>query len=66
MRAAGPPRGKNQVGIAAIRGNPDEVGVLGLTTVKGAVFAIIGVAAKQDNFCAVGRPRGSAVNGMRL
>jgi len=66
MRAARSTRGQNQVCVSAVRGNPDEIGVLRLAAVEGAVFPVIGVAAKQDDFRAVRRPRRIAVHRQRL
>src|SRR5207302_7145006 len=37
MRSACSARGQNQVGLSSLRGNPNEVGVLRLSAVEGAV-----------------------------
>ena len=66
MRPACSARGQDQVGAAAVGGNPDEVGVPRLPAVEGTVFAVISIAAQQNNFRAIGRPRGIAVHGKRL
>ena len=66
MRPARSARRQNQIGVAAVRGNPDKIGVGGLPAVERAVFAVIRVAAQQDNFRAVRRPGRIAVHSQRL
>ncbi len=46
VRPASSARGENQAGVAAVRRDPNEIGIRGLSTVKGAVFAIVGVATQ--------------------
>src|SRR5262249_22874877 len=40
MRAVGAARGKNEIGLAAVSGNPDEIVVLRLGVIEGAIFAV--------------------------
>ena len=66
VRAAGAARRKNQIRFAAVGGNPDQIGVAGLTAIERAVFAVVGVAAQKNDFGAVRRKHRVAVDRQRF
>src|SRR5438876_11685317 len=53
MRPARAACGQDELGVAALGGNPHEVGVAGLPAIEAAVLAVVGVAAQQHDARAV-------------
>src|SRR5262245_20366543 len=66
MRASGAAGRQNQIGFAAIGGNPDKIVVLRLAAIEAAVFAVVGIAAEQHDARAIRRKDGIAVDGERF
>src|SRR5437868_15215830 len=61
MRTARATGRKNQIRFSAIGWNPDQIGIGRLPSIERAVFAVIRVAAQQNDFCSVWRIRRIAV-----
>src|SRR5262249_4248507 len=66
MWAACAAGGNDQVRLAAVGGNPDEICIEGLATIETAIFAIVSIAAKEDDAGAIRRESGIAIHGERL
>src|SRR2546429_7107469 len=66
MRPARAACGQDELGVAALGGNPHEDGVAGLPAIEAAVLAVVGVAAQQHDARAVRRPHRIAVDRQRF
>ena len=62
VRTTGAARRQNQICIATVGGNPDQISVSSLAAIEFTVFTIVGIPTQRYDPGSVRRPRGIAVH----